>query len=375
MLTVRRERKGRQVDDDIRPAIRALSVTSPDGHLRAELATHPRGVRPGDLVTALGTGAVPGRACRTHQWIEREGARFEPLTVSRPGTDAVATTQHARRATPHVRDGNQPEPGGSPPGAAGGQQHPTPLRGREQRQARKPKIGDTRPAPPVVPPPAKSAAAPRAKAAAPVVPLTRPGGPARQGEQLGYDRDRCRPTATGEPKRPRNRRRSGRDGRERRSKQVGRYLVCVHVQPRMTQIAMLEGRSLMEHYISRASDDTNQIDGNIYLGRVQNVLPGMEAAFVESVSLRMPSCTGVTCATTRTTSRGAPRPPRIEEVLKAGQTIVCQVTKNPIGTKGARLTRRYPCPGASRCWCPNSHLRHLQAAGRQRTQPLAPHPR
>ena len=126
ILTVRRERKGRQVDDDIRPAIRALSVSGPDGHLRAELATHPRGVRPGDLVTALGTGAVSGRACRTHQWIEREGARFEPLTVSRPGTGAVATTQNARRATPHVGNGNQPEPGGSPPGAAGGQQHPSP---------------------------------------------------------------------------------------------------------------------------------------------------------------------------------------------------------------------------------------------------------
>ena len=49
----------------------------------------------------------------------------------------------------------------------------------------------------------------------------------------------------------------------------------------MTQIAMLEGRSLVEHYVSRAADDTNQIDGNVYRGRVQNVLPGMEAAFVD----------------------------------------------------------------------------------------------
>jgi radical SAM-linked protein len=122
VLTVSRERKGRQTEDDIRPAIRTLSVTSLNGHLRAELATHPRGVRPGDLVAALGAPAVPGRACRTHQWIERDGARFEPLTVSEPGTAADAT-HHARRAFPHVRDGNQPEPGGSPPGATGGQQH------------------------------------------------------------------------------------------------------------------------------------------------------------------------------------------------------------------------------------------------------------
>jgi radical SAM-linked protein len=119
LLTVRRERKGRQIEDDIRPAIRTLSVTSPNGHLRAELATHPRGVRPGDLVAALGAPAVPGRARRTHQWIERDGARFEPLTVSRPGTAADAT-QHARRALPHVRDGVQPEPGGSAPGATQG---------------------------------------------------------------------------------------------------------------------------------------------------------------------------------------------------------------------------------------------------------------
>jgi radical SAM-linked protein len=118
ILMVRRERKGRQVEDDIRPAILALSVTSPNGHLRAELATHPRGVRPVDLLAALGTGTVPGRACRTHQWIERNGARFEPLPVSEPGICADAT-QHARRDFPHVRDGNQPDPGGSPPGGSG----------------------------------------------------------------------------------------------------------------------------------------------------------------------------------------------------------------------------------------------------------------
>ena len=118
IVTIRRERKGRQRDDDIRPAILALSVTGPNGHLRAELATHPRGVRPGDLVAALGADAVSGRACRTHQWIERDGARFEPLPVSGPGTGADAT-HHARRAFPHVRDGDQPDPGGSPPGGTG----------------------------------------------------------------------------------------------------------------------------------------------------------------------------------------------------------------------------------------------------------------
>jgi hypothetical protein len=97
-LTVHRERKGRQTEDDIRPAILKLAVAHdhgseqeehPIGRLRAELATHPRGVRPGDLISAFGTDVVLARACRTHQWIERDGARFEPLSVSRLGTDPV----------------------------------------------------------------------------------------------------------------------------------------------------------------------------------------------------------------------------------------------------------------------------------------------
>ena len=72
-----------------------------------------------------------------------------------------------------------------------------------------------------------------------------------------------------------------RRGRERKGRPVGRYLMCVHVDPKATQIAVLEGRALIEHYVSRPSDDVAQIHGNIYLGRVQNVLPGMEAAFVD----------------------------------------------------------------------------------------------
>jgi radical SAM-linked protein len=101
-LTIHRERKGRQTEDDIRPAILTLAVSHNDrleqgehliGHLRAELATHPRGVRPGDLLSAFGTDVVLTRACRTHQWIERDGARFEPLSVGGLGTDPVV--EHA----------------------------------------------------------------------------------------------------------------------------------------------------------------------------------------------------------------------------------------------------------------------------------------
>ncbi|HEX3794547.1 MAG TPA: TIGR03936 family radical SAM-associated protein [Acidimicrobiales bacterium] len=102
-LTVQRERKGRQTEDDIRPAVLALALTQTDGstqgeypvgRIKAHLATHPRGVRPSDLLSAFGTDVVLARACRTHQWIERDGARFEPLTVSGLGTDPVV--EHAQ---------------------------------------------------------------------------------------------------------------------------------------------------------------------------------------------------------------------------------------------------------------------------------------
>ena len=57
--------------------------------------------------------------------------------------------------------------------------------------------------------------------------------------------------------------------------------MCVQVRDGMAQVAVLEGRNLIEHYVSRPADDVSQIHGNIYVGRVQNVLPGMEAAFVD----------------------------------------------------------------------------------------------
>ena len=117
-------------------------------------------------------------------------------------------------------------------------------------------------------------------------------------------------------------------------------MICVHVRPEMTQIALLEGRTLVEHYISRASDDATQIDGNIYRGRVQNVLPGMEAAFID---IGTPKNAVLYHGDVRYDTDDVESPssgqPRIEQLLRPGQTILCQVTKNPIGAKGARLTQ------------------------------------
>jgi len=150
----------------------------------------------------------------------------------------------------------------------------------------------------------------------------------------------------------RSRRRSG---RERRGRPVGRYLMCVHVRPHATQVAVLEGRILVEHYVSRASDDATQIDGNIYRGRVQNVLPGMEAAFVD---IGTPKNAVLYRGDVRydpdDIETASSETLRIEQMLKPGQLIVCQVTKNPIGAKGARLTQEVSLPGRFVVMVPNS---------------------
>jgi ribonuclease E len=235
-------------------------------------------------------------------------------------------------------------PEGHPPEQPEGSGSTSPPDGPRAAPRPKPKIGDTRPAPPVAAP------AP-AKAAAQVVPLKRPEAAAPR--QRATDAQEAEaPEGDGDGRRPRSRRRSGRD---RKSKQVGRYLVCVHVQPEMTQIAMLEGRSLVEHYVSRSADDTNQIDGNVYRGRVQNVLPGMEAAFIDiGIPKNAVLYRGDVRYDREDIEGGASQQPRIEDVLKAGQTILCQVTKNPIGAKGARLTQEVSLPGRFAVLVPNS---------------------
>jgi ribonuclease E len=133
-------------------------------------------------------------------------------------------------------------------------------------------------------------------------------------------------------------------------------MICVHVRPEMTQIALLEGRTLVEHYISRASDDATQIDGNIYRGRVQNVLPGMEAAFIDIGTPKNAVLYhgDVRYDTDDVESGSSSGQPRIEQLLRPGQTILCQVTKNPIGAKGARLTQEVSLPGRFVVLVPNS---------------------
>jgi ribonuclease E len=159
--------------------------------------------------------------------------------------------------------------------------------------------------------------------------------------------------AEGEKNAPRKRRRRG--GRERKGKSVGRYLMCVHVEGSTTHIAMLEGRTLVEHYVVKETDETTQIDGNIYLGRVQNVLPGMEAAFVDiGIPKNAVLYRGDIHYDPDDVEAEQAQNARIEDVLKPGQLLVCQVTKNPIGAKGARLTQEVSLPGRYAVLVPNS---------------------
>ncbi len=145
-----------------------------------------------------------------------------------------------------------------------------------------------------------------------------------------------------------------RRGKERKGRPVGRYLMAVHVQPSATQIAVLEGRSLIEHYVSRPTDGINQIHGNVYLGKVQNVLPGMEAAFID---IGTPKNAVLYRGDTRHDIEDLDTKPedlRIEQILRPRQTIIAQVTKNPIGAKGARLTQEVSLPGRFVVLVPNS---------------------
>ncbi len=146
-----------------------------------------------------------------------------------------------------------------------------------------------------------------------------------------------------------------RRGRTRKGKAVGRYLMCVHVGEHATQIASLEGRKLVEHQVSRPADDVSQIHGNIYLGRVQNVLPGMEAAFVDIATPKNAVLYRGDVQYDADEIEGKRHEqPRIEDILKAKQSILCQVTKNPIAHKGARLTQEVSLPGRFVVLVPNS---------------------
>ncbi len=284
--------------------------------------------------------------------------------AARPTAPSVATSWSAPTPSPGMTSDASVEPATAASGAAPGR--PVSPAGAAGDPT-KPKIGDTRPAPVLYPvrqerPPAR------------IGEEDAPGSEPAEGERSARRRRRSGRGRSGPDRRPveavlidepvtvDDETLERRRGRERKGRPIGRYLMVVHSQPTATQIAVLEGRALIEHYVSRKADDATQIDGNVYLGRVQNVLPGMEAAFIDigtpknavlyrgdvrydKDDLDAPPEDDGGAVPTRGRLGGAARTARIEQLLKTGQTIVCQVTKNPIGTKGARLTQEVSLPG------------------------------
>jgi ribonuclease E len=161
----------------------------------------------------------------------------------------------------------------------------------------------------------------------------------------------------------RQRRREGREsGRRRppiiteseflaRREAVERVMV-VRQHGDRTQIAVLEDGILVEHYVDRASHQSYV--GNVYLGRVQNVLPSMEAAFVDIGKGRNAVLYAGEVNFDASGLEGESK--RIESALKSGQSILVQATKDPIGHKGARLTSQVSLPGRYLVYVPGASM-------------------
>jgi ribonuclease E len=192
-----------------------------------------------------------------------------------------------------------------------------------------------------------------------VVHVREPNGPAGQA---GTDDVRSVKGST-RLEAKKQRRREGRDtGRRRppiiteseflaRRESVERTMVVRQRRDR-TQIAVLEDGVLVEHYVNRSSHQSYV--GNVYLGKVQNVLPSMEAAFVDIGKGRNAVLYAGEVNFDMSGLEGQPK--RIESALKAGQSVIVQVTKDPVGHKGARLTSQISLPGRYLVYVPGASM-------------------
>ncbi|MCD5347111.1 Rne/Rng family ribonuclease [Agromyces sp. S2-1-8] len=161
------------------------------------------------------------------------------------------------------------------------------------------------------------------------------------------------------------RRRDGRDAGRRRAviteaeflarrESVDRSMVVREKGGRI-QIGVLEDGVLVEHYVARNQDAS--LIGNVYLGRVQNVLPSMEAAFVDIGRGRNAVLYSGEVDWEAAAENGEKNQPRrIELALKPGDRVLVQVTKDPVGHKGARLTSQVSLPGRYLVYVPNGSM-------------------
>ena len=136
-----------------------------------------------------------------------------------------------------------------------------------------------------------------------------------------------------------------------RREAVERVMV-VRQQGERTQIGVLEDNVLVEHYVNK--EQATSYVGNVYLGKVQNVLPSMEAAFIDIGKGRNAVLYAGEVNFAALGSKGGAR--RIESVLKSGQSVLVQVSKDPIGHKGARLTSQISLPGRYLVYVPEGSM-------------------
>ncbi|MCL2516473.1 MAG: Rne/Rng family ribonuclease, partial [Microbacteriaceae bacterium] len=162
------------------------------------------------------------------------------------------------------------------------------------------------------------------------------------------------------------RRRDGRDAGRRRAviteaeflarrEAVDRAMV-VRSKGGRIQIGVLEDKVLVEHYVAKSQEAS--LIGNVYLGKVQNVLPSMEAAFVDIGRGRNAVLYSgeVDWEAAQAESGEKNQPRRIELALKPGDKVLVQVTKDPVGHKGARLTSQVSLPGRYLVYVPNGSM-------------------
>ncbi|MFE7637776.1 ribonuclease E/G [Kitasatospora sp. NPDC057518] len=135
-----------------------------------------------------------------------------------------------------------------------------------------------------------------------------------------------------------------------RRESVERVMV-VRQSGQRTQIGVLEDGVLVEHYVNK--EQATSYVGNVYLGKVQNVLPSMEAAFVD-IGKGRNAVLYAGEVNFGALGHGGPR--RIESVLKSGQSVLVQVSKDPIGHKGARLTSQISLPGRYLVYVPEGSM-------------------
>jgi len=136
-----------------------------------------------------------------------------------------------------------------------------------------------------------------------------------------------------------------------RREAVDRVMV-IRQRDELTQIGVLEDDVLVEHYVAQQSAAT--MVGTVYLGKVQNVLPSMEAAFVDVGRGRNAVLYAGEVNWDAAGLDGQPR--RIEHALKSGDSVLVQVTKDPIGHKGARLTAQVSLPGRYLVYVPDGSM-------------------